>query len=80
MRTEFTDFDRDLFALAFTFLALTAVLQNMGQDDPIDEWSVWRDVETAIKFGDDDADRRRDSLQAAHESLYPRGISSFRRR
>jgi alpha-mannosidase len=70
LRTEFTDFDRDLFAVSFTFLALTVVLQNMGQDDPIDEWSVWRDVEAALRFGDDDADRRRDSLQAAHESLY----------
>jgi len=69
LRTEFADFDRDLFALAFTFLALTAVLQNMGQDDPIDDWSVWRDVETALRFGDDEPERRRDSLQAAHESL-----------
>jgi alpha-mannosidase len=70
LRTDFDDFDRDFFALAFTFLALTVVLQNMGQDDPIDEWSVWRDVETALRLDADETDRRRDSLQAAHESLY----------
>jgi alpha-mannosidase len=69
LRTDFNDFDRDLFALAFMFLALSAVLPNMQQDDPIDDWSIWRDVESALRFGDDDPERRRDSLQAAHESL-----------
>src|SRR4051812_22430446 len=70
LRPNFDEFDRGVFALAFTYLALTAVLQNMGQDDPIDDWSIWRDLETALRFGEDEPERRRDSLQAAHETLY----------
>ena len=69
LRTEFADFDRDVFALAFMFLALSVVLQYMGQEDPVDHWSIWRDVENALRFGEDDPERRRDSLQAAHETL-----------